>query len=154
MTGVKGKSGDKKKPNKKKELTGSKHYNPNAIEFDTVLNAVDLPRHLKGLARKMWGTVCPQLCKQKVLAVTDLHNLEAFCLAYSRWRQAEKIIDAVGIVVEGATGGPIKNPACTVASEERNQFNKFGGNLGLDPASRGRLIGPQGSGNKNPFSDF
>jgi len=146
--------GAKKKPNKQKQLTGSQHYNPDAVEFDTILTAVEPPEQLKGLAREMWQTVCPQLCKQKVLAVTDLHNLEAFCQAYKRWRMAEDEIDAGGLVVVGATGGPIKNPACTAANEALNQIDRFGGNLGLDPASRGRLTGQGSEKSTNPFDKF
>ena len=146
--------GAKKKPNKLKELSGSRNHIPDALEFDTLLIEVMTPKHLTGLADEMWRTMCPQLCKQKVLAVTDLHNLEAFCQAYKRWRVAELEIEDKGIVVFGATGGPMKNPACTVANESLNQMDRFGSNLGLDPASRGRLTGAGSEKPRNPFNDI
>lgn len=145
--------GRKPKPNNQKKLSGSKHAKDNAVDFETIVN-VDVPDWLPDLAKQMWETICPHLCKQKVLAVTDLHNLEMFCMAYSNWRTANLLVMTDGPVVEGATGGPIKNPACTAANEAARQMALFGANLGLDPASRGRLVGPTGSGESNPFGKF
>lgn len=145
--------GRKPKPNAQKKLSGSKHVNDAAVEFDLMAN-VDPPEWMTDLAKEMWKTVCPHLCKKKVLAVTDLHNLEAFCMAYSTWRDATQNVREFGVVVEGATGGPIKNPACTVVNESMRQIALFGGSLGLDPASRGRLVGGGSSENSNPFGKF
>lgn len=154
MPGVKGRSGAKPKPNKEKQLSKSKHANSNAIEFSEIQD-VEAPDWLDEMAKQMWETVCPELCQKKVLAVTDLHNLEAFCMAYSRWRQAEREVALNGLVVVGATGGPIKNPACTVVNESLKQMSMYGASLGLDPSSRGRLSpsGP-GAGSSNPFGKF
>ena len=151
--GVKGRSGAKPKPNNLKVLSGSRRANKNAIEH-TLIENVDPPDWLPDLAKTMWQTVCPHLCSKKVLAVTDLHNLEAFCMAYSRWRDAERIIASKGLVVEGAAGGPIKNPAVTVANEALKQMSSYGSALGLDPASRGRLIGVGSDKKINPFERF
>ena len=153
MAGVAGRSGTKPKPNREKQLTKSRHANASPVEFDTIKN-VEAPEWLPELGRQMWQTVCPHLCAKKVISVTDLHNLEAFCSAYSQWRTAEREVIQNGIVVEGATGGPIKNPACTVVNESLKQMALFGANLGLDPASRGRLVGAASPTAANPFSKF
>jgi P27 family predicted phage terminase small subunit len=153
MAGTKGRSGPKGKPNKKKLLSGSKHARADSLEFEIITN-VDAPEWLDDIATQMWQTVCPPLCKEKVLAVTDLHNLEAFCSAYSMFRLSEQEIAISGIVVEGATGGPIKNPAVTVKNESLKQLAMFGGALGLDPAARGRLMGSSSSSGGNEFKDF
>lgn len=153
MSGVKGRSGAKPKPNAQKRLTRSKHVNKNAVEFDLVTNA-EPPFWLPPLAVEMWEKVCPHLCAQKVLSVTDLHNLEAFCNSYATWHEAAKILRTKGAVVEGATGGPIKNPAATVVNEALRQMQMFGASIGLDPASRGRLSGHILGGDTNPFDGF
>ncbi|MCV6612433.1 MAG: phage terminase small subunit P27 family [Amphritea sp.] len=145
--------GRKPAANKKKMLSGSKHANPEAVEFELV-NNVDPPDWLPELGREMWKTVCPHLCKEKVLAVTDLHNLEAFCSAYATFREAALEIAGSGLVVTGATGGPVKNPAVTVKNEAMRQMVMFGGALGLDPSARGRLMGPNGGAEGNEFSEF
>ena len=145
--------GRKPKPNKEKQLTNSKHANKSPVEFDTIAN-VEPPEWLPELAKTMWEALCSHLCKKKVLAVTDLHNLEAFCMAYHTWRDAVDNVRVNGIVVAGASGAPIKNPACTVVNESLRQIAMFGGNLGLDPSSRGRLIGAESGGSSNPFGKF
>lgn len=145
--------GRKPKPNKQKLLSGSKHANHDAVEFDLIQN-VDAPDWLDELGTQMWQTVCPHLCKERVLAVTDLHNLEAFCSAYSTFRLAEQSVKDLGITVEGATGGLVKNPALTAKSEALRQIATFGSMLGLDPSARGRLMGPNGGSGGNEFSEF
>lgn len=106
-------------------------------------------------AAALWDMLIQELCGSQVLCVTDLHNIEVFCAAYSRWRQAEQEIAKHGLVVEGATGGPIKNPACTVVNESLRQMTTYGSLLGLDPSSRSRLIGGgKKKGESNPFNEF
>ncbi|MNW04557.1 Phage terminase, small subunit [compost metagenome] len=78
--------------------------------------------------------------------------MEAYCAAYGRFRSAEEEIQKHGIVVEGAQGGPVKNPAATVANEAMKQMATFGSFLGLDPSSRQRMQGPKKPGKANPFA--
>ncbi|MBL4865294.1 MAG: phage terminase small subunit P27 family [Pseudomonadales bacterium] len=145
--------GRRPKPNQQKKLAGSKHYKSGAVEFELITN-VEPPEWLQPLAAGMWETVCPHLCKKKILAVTDLHNLEIFCSSYAFWRQAAEEVGRLGLTIETAAGGLIKNPACTVLNESLRQIATYGSMLGLDPASRGRLIGGGGGSTKNPFSKF
>ncbi|MEW7867483.1 phage terminase small subunit P27 family [Aeromonas diversa] len=149
--------GRKPKPTALKRLAGNpgKRSLNNAEPTFTPLLYVECPEWLAEdqWAPTMWDMVIRELCGAEVLCVTDLHNLEAFCAAYSRWRRAEIEITKHGLVVEGATGGPVKNPACTVANESLKQMTTYGSLLGLDPSSRSRLIGgnkKQGGG--NPFA--
>jgi len=153
MAGVAGKSGAKRKPNARKLLAGSRNANPSAVEFELVTN-IDAPSWLSPIAREMWETIVPHLCREKVLAVTDVHNIEAFCSAYAMFRKSELDIEENGLVMTGATGGPIKNPACTVKNEALRQMTMYGSALGLDPASRGRLLGGGGGSGGNEFEGF
>ena len=152
--------GRKPKPNNQKKLSGSRHTNKDAIEFDLITN-VDPPEWLGDLGRGIWETVCPHLCKKKVLAVTDLHNLEAFCSAYETFREAEVLLKpdpdkplSTGLTIPGANGGYTKNPAATVKNEALRQMTMFGAALGLDPAARGRLLGGGGGSGGNEFEGF
>ncbi|AHX31499.1 phage terminase small subunit P27 family [Aeromonas hydrophila] len=151
--------GRKPKPTSAKRLAGNpgkRALNQNEPHF-TPLLGVACPEWLAEdqWAPTLWGMIIKELCAAEVLCITDLHNLEAFCTAYSRWRRAEIEITRHGLVVEGATGGPVKNPACTVANESLKQMTTYGALLGLDPSSRSRLIGGnQKKGESNPFNDF
>lgn len=152
--------GRKPKPNAQKKASGSRHVKADEPQFTSIAH-VEPPEWLDDMAVGMWNTVCPELCSQKILSVTDLHNLEMFCIAYSNWRQAQREIAELGITLvdiitgDGETGVKekrYKNPACTVANETMKQVSSFGALLGLDPASRQRLIGAGPEKKENPFS--
>lgn len=149
--------GRKPKPTARKALAGNpgkRALNQAEPTFTPVL-AVEAPIWLDENATTMWDMIMAELCGQQVLCITDLHNVEAFCVAYSRWRKAEELIRVEGITIEGAMGGKIKNPACTVSNESLRQMASFGALLGLDPSSRSRLIGGNKKGSEaNPFSSL
>lgn len=148
--------GRKAKPTKQKRLAGNpgkRRLNDSEPSFG-VLTGVDAPDWMPELAQQMWATLVPPLCREQVLEVTDLHNVEAFCLAYSRWRTAEQDVADNGITAMSAMGSPIKNPAVTVANESMRQLVTFGALLGLDPSSRSRLMSKKPKGDANPFGDL
>lgn len=145
MAGVAGRSGRRAKPVAKKELAGNpgkRKLNVDQPDFDLVKN-IDCPEWIGDYARALWEVIVPQLCAQKILAATDVQNVEIYCMAYQQFREAEDHIRKNGLVMEGATGGPIKNPSLTAKNEAVRQMATYGGMLGLDPSSRQRLIGPQ-----------
>ena len=145
--------GRKAKPSARKKAAGNpgkRVINDDEPDFGLVTDIAP-PEWITGAARDMWLRVAPPLCAQKVLQVTDLHNVEAFCMAYGNWRLAAVDIAVNGVVVAGATGGPIKNPALTALAEAAKQMVTFGSMLGLDPASRQRLVGGGNKKTNNPF---
>jgi len=145
MAGVSGRSGRRPKPVERKTAAGNpgkRALNRAAPQFGTVVN-VDPPGWLLGMARELWLHLAPLLCAQKVLQETDVQNLEIYCAAYGRFRQAEQHIVEHGITVVSPQGSEGKNPAITVLNEATRQMATFGALLGLDPSSRQRLMGPQ-----------
>ncbi|WJJ93430.1 phage terminase small subunit P27 family [Neopusillimonas aromaticivorans] len=145
MAGAVGRSGRRPKPVERKVAAGNpgkRALNTNAPTFDAVLN-IDPPEWLTGAGRDLWLHLAPLLCAQQVLQATDIQNLEFYCAAYGRFRAAEQHIAQHGIVVEGAQGGSVKNPAATIINESTRQMATFGSLLGLDPSSRQRLLGPK-----------
>lgn len=147
--------GRKPKPTAQKLLSGNpgrRPLNKHEPQAPGLTNAAP-PPWLSDLAREAWAWYAPRLITSKTLTETDLHNLEAFCSAYSRWRAAEKEIAENGITISTPQGGLQKNPAVTVANEALKQMATFGAALGLDPASRSRIKIPGGQ-TKNPFTDL
>lgn len=154
MPGVKGRSGRRPKPTASKELAGNpgkRKLNKNEPDFALVTN-IDAPEWMCPLSQEMWQRVVPSLLAEKVLCVTDLHNVEAFCTAYANWRAAQASVSQFGIVVTSAMGSPIKNPALTAQKEAAAQMVTFGSLLGLDPSSRSRLTGGKKASGVNEFA--
>jgi P27 family predicted phage terminase small subunit len=134
--------GRKPKPTALKAIQGNagKRAKPkNEPTPEALTETPEPPEWMGDIAAGIWRRAAPWLAANKIMAATDLHNLEAFCMAYQRWREAQDHIDDHGLVVTGAQGGPMKNPACTVANESLRQVATFGALLGLDPSSRARL---------------
>lgn len=148
--------GRKPKPTAQKKAAGNPGKRKlNELEPNfTQITSVEVPEWLSENAQIMFKLVTDELCREQVLSVTDLHNVEAFCTSYANWRMAQTAIDKDGITVEGAMGGLIKNPAVTVANESLRQIVTFGSMLGLDPASRSRLMGASKKQAANSFSEF
>lgn len=137
--------GRKPKPQETKRANGNpgkRPLNNHVPEFSEVTN-IDVPEYMETLeyAPMIWKSIVPELLKNKILRITDMHNVEGFCLAYENWRQAQKEVALHGVVVAGSQGGPVKNPALTAMNEAVRQMATLGSLLGLDPSSRARLTG-------------
>lgn len=148
--------GRKPKPVETKRASGNagkRPLNNNAPEFSEVTN-IDVPTYMEELefAPMIWKSIVPELLKNKVLRITDMHNVEGFCLAYENWRKSQSEVQINGIVVAGAQGGPVKNPALTAMNEAARQMTMFGALLGLDPASRNRITGASQKKKGNAFA--
>lgn len=145
--------GRKPKPTARKLAAGNpgkRALNTKEPDFGLVTD-INPPEWIVGAAREMWQRITPLLVRQKVLQMTDLHNVEAFCMAYGHWRMAVADVAIHGVLAENATGSVIKNPSLTVIAEASRQMVTFGSLLGLDPASRQRLTGGGNKKTDNPF---
>ncbi|AMO58123.1 terminase [Endozoicomonas montiporae] len=153
-TAVRPGRGRKPKSNNRKKLAGSKHVKPDEPKFSQITN-INPPEWFDDLAVTMWEMVCPELCRERVLTLTDIHNLEVFCCSYSNWRKSQSEVSERGVTMVDAEDGKLKkNPAMTALNESARQMATFGAMLGLDPASRQRLIGGNKQDSGNRFSDF
>ncbi len=149
--------GRKPKPTARKQLAGNpgkRKLNKNEPQYSPVLAGVTAPDWISEDAKTMWDLVTAELCREGILTVTDLHNVEGFCCAYSNWRMAQKELDQMGVTVITPTGSLIKNPAATVVNETLRQMVSLGSLLGLDPSSRSRLMGANKKPAANEFSEF
>lgn len=148
--------GRKAKPTEIKRADGNpgkRPLNKNAPDFTEVVDIAP-PLYFEGLefAPVIWQSVVPELLKNGVLRITDMHNVEGFCIAYDNYRQCQKDIAENGVTVMGGNGNLAKNPALTAINEAMKQMTMFGSMLGLDPSSRQRLTGNQDKKKTNSFA--
>lgn len=145
MGGIKAVAGVGRKPKVKPS--------PSA-DFENVFD-IEVPGYMQGMvhAETMWRSVVPELLERKVLKITDMHNVEMFCIAYNNLRQAQQEVAMRGITLTTDQGSIVKNPALTALNEASKQMAQFGAMLGLDPASRTRLMGTGEQKKGNAFAE-
>lgn len=148
MGGVAAVPGRGRKPDPRK----SKNKNINIPEFSNVTN-IDPPDYMDSLeyAPMIWRSIIPELLENELLKITDMHNVEVFCMAYETYRNCQAEIVFSGVTINTEAGSVIKNPALTALNEAVRQMATFGSLLGLDPSSRQRLTG---AGNKEQTNQF
>ncbi|APS41929.1 Phage terminase small subunit [Weissella jogaejeotgali] len=84
------------------------------------------PKHLTGVASRLWTTLVPALNKLGYITVADKSTLEAFCINYSVMREAYENIKDVGAIYENS-GRYYKNPATAVLNDATGKVKSLGG---------------------------
>lgn len=106
--------------------------------------------------KKKWGQLCKILEKNKVMSTDLVEILTAYCTAFGGWMKAREAIKKTGIVLIQKTeaGTEVKrNPFCVELHKYRDQMNKLLPELGLTPASRGKVSSIEIGEEKNdPFA--
>lgn len=149
--------GAKPKPKALKLIQGTHRKdrdNEHAPDIQELGRIPPPPETLSAIAQDKWRELVPHLVQHKIITGVDIHNLEAFCSAYSLWRLAMDDVATHGVLVESSSGELKKNPAITAVKDASGDMRAFGSNLGLDPASRSRLVVGNKKSQDNEFSNF
>jgi len=134
------KPGPKTKPTKLKQLEGDIHkerWNPN--EPQPKVSRPRCPQNLSDEARKEWRRIVPELEALGLLTTIDRAALAAYCAAWGRFIEAEKVIKEKGSLYKTANGNVIISPMLSVANRAMEQMRVFGAEFGLTPSSRTRI---------------
>lgn len=97
--------------------------------------APECPDWLDAMARAEWSRVVPDLEASGALCQADLGILASYCQTFARWRQCEAELTAAGCMLVGNR----INPAAKHAENLCKLLRSLAAELGLTPASRGRL---------------
>ena len=141
-----------KKPTAMKLLHGSLKQKINKQEPKFSPGAV-CPDWLHPLAKEEWQRIMDNFSDLGLVTAPDQSALAAYCQAYARWVQAEADVEKLGLLINEpiksrytgeVTGVRIKkNPAVTVAQQERQAMLTAGRLFGLNPAARSVLAVPE-----------
>ena len=74
-----------------------------------------------------------------VLADIDRAALAAYCVAYGRWQQAERLLADSELVLTTAKRGTVTNPLLRVATRAQADMVRYAAEFGMSPASRSRV---------------
>jgi P27 family predicted phage terminase small subunit len=146
--------GRKKTPSTLKVLKGTDQpcrMNPDEAEPDLAIPSP--PEHLSQDASVEWGRVSQELYKLGLLSRIDRSALAAYCQAYGRWCEAERMLAQKGLMVKTTNGNVIQSPLVGIANKALELMHKYLTEFGMTPAARARVQAkkPEGQGKKQGF---
>ena len=134
--------GGKHKPTRLKLLKGTlrkERMNPDEPEYKIEIPAY--PKHLNLIARREWKRVSTMLFNQGLLSCVDMAALAAYCVAFSRWVEAEnELKKSDSLLIKTTSGNIIQNPYIGVANTAMTLMMRMLTEFGMTPSSRAKVI--------------
>jgi P27 family predicted phage terminase small subunit len=139
---------------------GRRPLNENEPQPDIAANVPEPPVHVYGHAAEEWRRIAPGLHRLKLLTSHDLKVLEAYCVSYCRWREAEEALARVrsrdpvmlGLMIKAQKDAElIENPLVRISRRSAFEMLRYASEFGFTPAARTRISQPPGSGGDDPF---
>ena len=138
-----GNAGRKPKPPGLRLLEGNREHRPIADVPRPRPIRPSAPRWMDPIAKKEWRGISRKLHRLGILTEIDLTALEAYCVCYSKWRQAEE--KAKIEVVETDSGYKAQDPYVGMALKYLKELRSYQLEFGMTPSSRVRVT---------PYSDM
>lgn len=133
-------AGRKKTPSKLKILKGTDQpcrMNPAEAEPDLAIPSP--PDHLSQDASVEWGRVSQELYQLGLLSRIDRAALAAYCQAYGRWCESERMLAQKGLLVKTTNGNVIQSPLVGIANKCLEIMHRYLTEFGMTPAARARV---------------
>ena len=90
-------------------------------------------------ARAEWERVVPELQRLGLFSLLDRAALSGYCSTWSQFVALSAVVERTGPIQVTRTAALRPNPAVAMATKLRDQLRSWCAELGLTPASRGRL---------------
>ena len=97
------------------------------------------PAHLKGPAKRVWGTLAPLLSDAGVLSQGQAVALEGMCQAYAAAIQADENIRRKGRVVKTPNGQLQISPWESLSKQRWSEVRQWCIEFGMTPAAQGKV---------------
>ncbi|MEN6325801.1 MAG: phage terminase small subunit P27 family [Syntrophomonas sp.] len=152
-----GRRGPAGKPTELKQLQGNPGKRPLNTHQPMFPKCEENPQplaHLTTVAKKEWKRIVPLLRQAGLLTQVDLTTLAAYCQAFGRWVEAEKLIKKEGLTFESDKGNIIQRPEVGIASTAMKQMVTFAAEFGMTPSSRSNIKVEEVEDAKDPFVVF
>lgn len=133
----------KRKSNQVKKLSGTARRDRAKAHDGTPAASLRCPGGLPDDAQAAWRRIAPLLAERGLLTELDVEAARDMCLCVARLREAEALVKKNGLLVEGARGSKVKNPAATLAREYRQDLYRWSSKFGLTPVDRAAFDMPE-----------
>lgn len=155
MSGTR-RSGGKAKPTALKLLQGNPGKRPlNEAEPKPEPEIPSCPEHLDEEAQREWERMAGRLSDLGLLTGIDRAALAAYCLAWSRWVQAEEAVRETGLLLQSAkTMVFYQNPMVAIANRAQAEMRRWIQEFGMTPSSRSGMKVTESNEKKNPLAKY
>lgn len=140
--------GRKPKPNLIKRLEGNRSRREIPPEI-IAMGRPRVPDEFSGEERQLWAAVMRSL-PIGLLTAADQSVLERMAVAWARFRECQRKITQVGLMVKSERG-PARNPLLIVQKQAAEEMHACGEVLGLSPVARSRITASD-PGDDDPLS--
>lgn len=149
-----GARGPAPKPTRLRLLEGSHPERINRHEPVASRELPQPPAECDAAVREVWDYTVDQLAQMGVLSAADRDALFCYCQAVITHRKASKLLAASPVLIKGALGGLVRNPALAVARDAAYTIRQFAQEFGLTPSARTRVEAKVGVVDEgaNPFA--
>jgi P27 family predicted phage terminase small subunit len=103
------------------------------------------------VALQEWQRLLPLLENMGVLSVCDGMALGLYCVAFSRWMEAEAALKREGLVAESLNGAVKASPWLKIARDASDTMRRYLCEFGLSPSSRSSI---KAAAPKDELADF
>jgi P27 family predicted phage terminase small subunit len=97
------------------------------------------PDFLCEAAKAEWRRLAPELCRLNLLTTLDRSLFAVYCETFGHWMEAERQLEAGGLVAKGSTGNVVMHPLVKIAVQAARDVCKFGAEFGLSPCARAKM---------------
>lgn len=152
------KRGPAPQPTRIKLLKGNPGHRP--INKDepqpTLAKSPKYPAYFGPIAKAEWKRIVPKLKELGLLTDIDVVALEVYCMTYSEYVQAEKVLEKKGRVYLALTrdGNSLKaRPEVGISQKARHLMKAYLAEFGMTPSSRSKVV-VSGNNDKDEGFDF
>jgi len=149
--------GRKPKPTKLKVIQGTFRKDRANPDEPVPENKIPSPPDfLNADALQEWGRMSEKLYQLGMLAEIDRGIFAAYCQAFGRWAEAERLIKEKGMVIKTKAGNIIQSPAVGIANKAMKEMRDNASLMGIPATMRSKvhpIVTPEQT-NKNGFAQF
>lgn len=148
-----GRRGAAPKPTVLRLLDGDKANRFNPDEPIPIAVLPEFPAEASNEVREIWDYTIEHLDFMGLAKAADRDSLLCYCEAVVLHRKASAVLAQSPILVKGAMGGLIRNPALAIQRDAAYTVRQFAQEFGLTPSARSRVrADTEDAADDNPFT--
>jgi P27 family predicted phage terminase small subunit len=138
-----------------KLITGNPGRRPmNKAEARPDVRIPHPPVLLKGDALREWRRITRLLADVGLIAKLDRAIIAAYCQAWSRWIECERMLETTGLIVKAPNGYPMYSPYLSASNKALDQVRQLSEQIGLTGSARSRIKASSPPGDLDPAEAF